>query len=45
VSDEKLQGLIEDLSRQWEWTWKESAEHGRRRALALLESELLDGNH
>jgi salicylate hydroxylase len=35
VSDEKLQALIEDLSRQWEWT-----EH--RSALALLQSELLD---
>ncbi|KAF9471974.1 salicylate hydroxylase [Pholiota conissans] len=40
VSDEMLQDLIEELSRQWSWTWKESAEDDRRRAMAFLESEI-----
>lgn len=44
VSDEKLQALIKDLSRQWDWVWKKSAEGDKRRALALLESGLLEDN-
>ncbi|KAF8964497.1 salicylate hydroxylase [Flammula alnicola] len=38
---EKLQELAGLMGKEWDWVWKSSAEGDRKRALEMLESELL----
>jgi hypothetical protein len=36
VEVERLKKLVKTISENWEWSWKESAEDDKRRALAIL---------
>ncbi|KAL0948114.1 hypothetical protein HGRIS_010731 [Hohenbuehelia grisea] len=45
VTRERLQGVMEDVVRGWEWEWTTSAEVERRKALEILNSTLSVGTN